>query len=164
MWYRCFMRRNFSTASVTLQYARQTPTVRRRDARCTQMRQGRSDRLFLSSTVCATKKWNENAGVTFGQVCMRHPLAPALRCKTSAFSQTNYVSNDYKSNKKNLFHLHFFCRGKVYQSWMTGKRRSLLVKLYIFASQWPVTGTNFEACCVQTNMNHTCAPLVWIIQ
>ena len=46
----------------------------------------------------------------------RHPLAPALKCGTSVFSQTNYVCNDYKSNvfrnKNPLFHLHFFAGEK----------------------------------------------------
>ena len=42
--------------SVALPYARRTPTVRRRDARRTQMRRGRSDRLFLSGTACVCDK------------------------------------------------------------------------------------------------------------
>ena len=56
---RRFTRRNFGTASVTLPYARRTLTRLQTDANCMQarcqMRRGCSDRLFLSSTVCATK-------------------------------------------------------------------------------------------------------------
>ena len=81
-----------------------------------------------------------NAGVTLGQVCMRHPLAPALRCETSDFPKLIMSPTIIKatfSATKNPYFTCIFGGEKIYRSWMTGKRWYLPVKLYIFAGQWP---------------------------
>ena len=145
MWYRRFTRRNFGTVSVTLLYARWTPTVCRRDTRQTQMRRGCSDRLYLSSTVCATKYRLKCRCYTWASL-HETSTCTCFKVRNIRFSQTNYVSNNYKSNVFRNKINPIFLRGKIYRSWMTGKRWYLPVKLYNFAGKWPVTSINFETC------------------
>ena len=117
------------------------------------MRLGRSDRLFLSSTVCATKYrlkcrcyiWASLHSAsrawcrTVGDINSRR-LFPKLIMSAMIIKAT------FSATKKPYFTC-IFCGVKIYRSWTLPLSDNIYRSNLIInsAGQWPVTGTNVEA-------------------
>ena len=105
----------------------------------TQMRWGRSDRLFLSSSVCVTKYRLKCRCYIWASL----RSAPRAWCRTVGDIHLRLLYNLQRLWKQRFLQqktpisLAFFLRGK--------KWRYSPIKLDNFAGQWPVTGINFEA-------------------